>query len=160
LEHLDEKRSKKVAKAAPVKLPSPAVEVKENITMDQAKKVQIIREQPKRRTTPKKPARETGGIKKEYFGADSSCSVTLRLPKEAVGAADRVMLVGDFNNWDNEAMPMKRRRNGDFEITIELRSGREYRFRYLIDGCRWENDWHADNYSPNPYGCDDSVLII
>jgi 1,4-alpha-glucan branching enzyme len=57
-------------------------------------------------------------------------------------------------------MPMKMLRNGNFEIILELPAGREYRYRYLIDGCRWENDWCADNYSPNPYGCDDSVLIL
>jgi hypothetical protein len=41
-----------------------------------------------------------------------------------------------------------------------LETGREYRFKYLIDGKRWENDWHADRYEPNIYGTDDSVVVI
>ena len=34
------------------------------------------------------------------------------------------------------------------------------RYRYLLDGSRWENDWSADEYVPNGYGSDDSVLVI
>jgi 1,4-alpha-glucan branching enzyme len=69
-----------------------------------------------------------------------------------------VTIVGDFNNWDKEATPMKKLKNGDFTITLGLASGREYRFRYLIDGKIWENDWCADKYVKNPYGAEDSVV--
>jgi 1,4-alpha-glucan branching enzyme len=70
------------------------------------------------------------------------------------------MIVGDFNKWDTKATPLKRMRNGDFSVTLELEKGREYRFRYLIDNVKWENDWHADKYLPNAFGCDDSVVIV
>ncbi len=108
--------------------------------------------------------RESGkgikGVKKEYLDPASSCKVTFRLPKEAAVSAREVAIVGDFTNWDKGALPMHRLKSGDFEIMIELRSNAEYRFRYLIDGHRWENDWCADTYKPNPYGCDDSVIIL
>jgi hypothetical protein len=39
-----------------------------------------------------------------------------------------------------------------------VEAGRQYRFRYLIDGERWENDHAADGYAPNPFGSEDAVL--
>jgi len=52
-------------------------------------------------------------------------------------------------------------RVGDvFSLTIELQPGRAYRFRYLLDGERWENDWDADAYVPNAFGTDDSVVDL
>lgn len=100
------------------------------------------------------------GVEKKYSKSAPSCKVTFRLPKEAAAEAHSVTVVGNFNGWDEEATPMKRLKTGEFKITIELPSGHEYRFKYLIDGCRWENDWCADRYLPNPYGCDDSVIIV
>jgi len=37
--------------------------------------------------------------------------------------------------------------------------GREYAFRYRVDGERWENDPGADKYVPNPFGSDNSVVV-
>jgi hypothetical protein len=36
----------------------------------------------------------------------------------------------------------------------------ECRFRYCIDGVKWENDWCADKYEPNPFGSYDSVVVV
>jgi 1,4-alpha-glucan branching enzyme len=55
---------------------------------------------------------------------------------------------------------MKRRKDGSFTLTLSLQAGREYRYRYLLDGERWENDWAADGYTPNPFGSDDSLVRI
>jgi hypothetical protein len=55
---------------------------------------------------------------------------------------------------------MKRRKQGGFSTRISLRSGRTYRFRYLLDGRRWENDWAADGYVPNSFGTEDSLLKL
>ncbi len=119
----------------------------------------------KRRATrkvTKTPVKESGsaGIKKEYLKSSPLCRVTFTLPKEATAEAQGVALVGDFNNWDREATPMKRLKDGSFSITLDLQRDREYRFRYLIDGNRWENDWHADRYEKNRYGDDDSVVVV
>lgn len=157
---MEKKQSKKVTKETPLKSHSTIAKTKGNVDAGSPEKRQRSKARPEHGTARKKRVKERRGIKKKYLGTDSSCRVTLSLPKEAVGTSGGVNVVGDFNNWDSEAMPMKRLRSGDFEITIELQSGREYRFRYLIDGSRWENDWSADNYYPNPYGCDDSVLIV
>ncbi|HEB75627.1 MAG TPA: hypothetical protein ENJ04_04695 [Nitrospirae bacterium] len=103
---------------------------------------------------------EVPRIKKQYLKSRPACRVTFRLPREAAPDARKVSIVGDFNNWDKGAMVMKRLKNGDFTITMELETGREYCYRYLIDSSRWENDWWADRYRPNPYGSDDSVVVL
>ena len=41
-----------------------------------------------------------------------------------------------------------------------VRFGRRYRFRYLVDGERWQNDWQAHDYEPNEFGGDDSVVDV
>lgn len=97
---------------------------------------------------------------KQYLKNGSKCKVIFRLPKDAAPDAKHVTIVGDFNGWDTSKSPMTRLKNGDFQVTLELKSKREYKFRYLIEGERWENDWSADRYDPNSYGSDDSVVIV
>ncbi len=46
-----------------------------------------------------------------------------------------------------------------WHITLELDQGREYQFRYLVNGTDWHNDWHADKYVPNRFGSDNSVVV-
>lgn len=100
------------------------------------------------------------GFIKQYHKGGSRCKVTFRLPREAAPDAARVTIVGDFNSWDVSRTPMSRAKNGDYTATIDLSSKKEYKFRYCIDGERWENDWQADKYLPNEFGTDDSVLIV
>jgi hypothetical protein len=101
---------------------------------------------------------ERTGIKKEHIKNRTICKATFVLPGEAAQRARTVTIVGDFNNWNRDANPLKKLGNGDFAVTVELDAGKEYRFRYLIDGQRWENDWHADRYVKSPYGAEDSVV--
>jgi 1,4-alpha-glucan branching enzyme len=102
----------------------------------------------------------TGSLKKQYMKSNPICRVTFRLPKEAAPSARTVHIVGDFNSWNITETPMKKLKNGDFTLTLGLPCNREYSFRYLINTERWENDWFADKYIPNPYGGDDSVVVI
>ena len=100
------------------------------------------------------------GIRKEYLKSAPLRNVTFSLPREAAADARKVTLVGDFNNWDISESPMIQLETGDFVITLDLDSKRKYRFRYLIDGSRWENDRYADRYVPNDFGGKDSVVIV
>ncbi len=108
----------------------------------------------------KREEAEPPGIKKEYVQSRGLCKVTFRLPAAATRAAKKVNVVGDFNGWNREATSLRKQENGDFSVTLDLDAGREYRFRYLIDGQRWENDWRADKYVKSPYGVDDSVVSV
>jgi len=100
------------------------------------------------------------GIKKEYLKSKKTCKVTFRLPRIAAPKARDVCIVGDFNGWNIYANPMKRLKTGDYTITLELELGREYQFRYLIDGSKWENDWNADKYVRSPFGDSDNSVIV
>jgi hypothetical protein len=103
---------------------------------------------------------EIAGIKKEYLKSNGSCKVTFTLPKEAIPEAKVVNIVGDFNNWNLTETQMIKIDSGDFQATLKLPCDREYRFRYLVDSTYWKNDWCADNYVPNSFGSDDSLLIV
>jgi len=111
-----------------------------------------------KKSTSVQPA-PAAGCSKQYL-KNGKCRVTFRLPQAAAPDAQNVTVAGDFNNWDTTANPMTRLKNGDFKMTMDLDSGREFRFRYLIDGARWENDWNADRYAPNDYGAYDSVVVL
>jgi 1,4-alpha-glucan branching enzyme len=87
---------------------------------------------------------------------DGTTRVTFRLPPSVHAA--RVMVCGEFNDWDETRHAMERADDGGFSMTIRVPSGRRYRFRYLMDGHRWENDWAADDYVPNDFGGQDSVV--
>ena len=106
-----------------------------------------------------KPAPLTS-LKKQYMKSTPVCKVTFRLPKDAAPDANTVSVVGEFNDWDMTEHQMKKLKNGDFTATVELPCNREFRFRYLIDSCRWENDWSADKYVANEHGSDDSVVVV
>jgi 1,4-alpha-glucan branching enzyme len=82
--------------------------------------------------------------------------VTFQIPAEA--GAGSVQVLGDFNAWSpTDLQPSP---TGGYELSLRLESGRAYRFRYLLDGHRWENDWQADSYVPNEYGGDDSLIDL
>ena len=99
-------------------------------------------------------------VKKEYLKGVNVCRVTFRLPKAAAADAKSVYIVGDFNNWNISANPMKMLENGDYTIKLDLETGKAYQFRYLIDESRWENDWDADRYVKSCYGdCDNSIVV-
>lgn len=100
-------------------------------------------------------------LKKQYLKTRSVCKVTFKVPKKAAKGAKTISVVGEFNNWDVSANPMKSFKNGGFSTTIDLNRDREYQFRYLLDDTRWENDWTADKYIPSEAGdCDNSVIVL
>lgn len=96
--------------------------------------------------------------KKTYSKDGKTCKVTFELPAEV--NAQTACLCGDFNDWTPTAHPMKRRADGSFTLTLALAPGQVHRYRFLLDGERWENDWAADAYAPNPFGADDSVVQL
>jgi len=106
------------------------------------------------------PKAKARGIEKKFLKTRPVCKVTFTLPKEAAAEAESVCVMGEFNNWSPDANPMTRRTNGDFSVSLDLEKGRSYRFRYLIDGWKFENDWKADRYESNPYGGEDSVVEV
>lgn len=97
-------------------------------------------------------------LKKSYSKTGRKCRVTFKLPADV--NAESASLLGEFNGWNTAAPPMKKLKNGDFSATLSLDAGQTYRFRYLLDAKRWENDWEPDGYVQNAYGTEDSVVTV
>ncbi len=97
-------------------------------------------------------------LKKSYSKTGTKCRVTFKL--EAEVGAETAVLCGEFNEWDEAATPMKKLKDGSFSAQVSLDAGNSYRFRYLLDGERWENDWEADAYLPNAHGTEDSIVEV
>lgn len=100
-------------------------------------------------------------VTKKYLKTKNVCKVRFKVHKEVIGTAETVNLVGDFNNWDENAGAMKKLKSGDFSAVLDLEPERSYQFRYLVDDTRWINDESADIYLPSPFpGEDNSVVTI
>ncbi|GJQ62839.1 MAG: hypothetical protein SCALA702_18920 [Melioribacteraceae bacterium] len=100
-------------------------------------------------------------IKKQYLKSKPVCKVTFSVPAEVAGEADHVCVVGNFNNWDLDANPMKKlKKDGSFSTTINFDAEKEYQFRYLINGKTWANEPEADNQVTTPYESENSVLEL
>ena len=97
-------------------------------------------------------------LKKNYSKTRKFCRVTFRLPADTT--ADSAAVLGDFNDWNPDVHPMKKLKKGGFSVTVSLQAPARYRFRYLLDGARWENDPDGDGYEPNAFGTEDSVLEV
>ena len=98
-------------------------------------------------------------LKKQFFKSDPMCKVTFRVPPEAAPNAKSVHLVGDFNGWVETAEPMRRLKDGGFTATLKLETGRDYQFRYLVNGEEWINDWEADRYVYNEYANGENSVV-
>ncbi len=81
--------------------------------------------------------------------------VTFTLPAQV--EAESVYLVGEFNEWQ-PTQAMKGQKDGSWKVDLELKTGGEYQFRYLVDGKTWLSEPEADGYAPNPFGDENSVV--
>jgi 1,4-alpha-glucan branching enzyme len=88
-------------------------------------------------------------IKKQYLKSKPECKLTFRVTKEVAQNADSVKIVGDFNEWNKDTEPMNKLKNGDFTQALNLETGKEYQFKYLINDTTWENETEADKMAPN-----------
>jgi hypothetical protein len=106
--------------------------------------------------------KEISMIIKQYVKSRKVAKITFELAKDELPAdvkAESVYLVGEFNDWDTTATPMKRNKKGAYRATIDLKPGQSYQFRYLVNDKNWYNDWNADSYVPGNFGEDNCVVI-
>ena len=89
-------------------------------------------------------------IKTTKPGRNGTVRMTLALSADhPLGA---VSVVGNFNDWDPFAHPLRRRANGTRSAAVTVKAGSMLRFRYLADGGVWFDDesappWHGENAS-------------
>jgi Carbohydrate-binding module 48 (Isoamylase N-terminal domain) len=78
-------------------------------------------------------------------------------------AAEKVSVVGDFNQWDTTATPMKRIDNTDFwSVTVPMSIGRHI-FSYFAvtkDGERWSADPTRPAAPDDGFGRANSVVLV
>lgn len=98
-------------------------------------------------------------FKKQYLKSKPVCKVTFKLTKEEAKNADKVRIIGDFNDWDESAEPMKKLKDGSFSAKMDLPTDSQYQFRYLLDDKEWENDWSADEYIASPVSLEENSVI-
>jgi hypothetical protein len=75
-------------------------------------------------------------------------------------ASSRVAVVGDFNDWDPAATPL--RPTGDdrtWVVELRLKPGR-YHYTFLIDGRRWARDPSEPAAAESDFGAPVSVLTV
>ena|SRR5216110_3105446 len=72
--------------------------------------------------------------------------------------AQSVELVGNFTNWENNPVPLKKSKDGTWKATVTLESG-TYEYRFKVDG-QWRNDPDCPKRSTNPYGEENCIREI
>jgi 1,4-alpha-glucan branching enzyme len=80
-------------------------------------------------------------IKTTKPGRDGAVRVTFALPAEEPPGA--VSVVGDFNDWNPFAHPLRRRANGNRTAAVTVPAGSMLHFRYLAEGGVWFDDESA-----------------
>ena len=77
-------------------------------------------------------------IKTTRPGRDGTVRVTFALPADEPGGA--VSVVGNFNDWDPFAHPLRRRANSTRSAAVTVQAGTTLHFRYLAEGGVWFDD--------------------
>lgn len=72
--------------------------------------------------------------------------------------ARRVHLAGDFNRWEPEAVPLVRRADGTWSVTVPLNVG-EHRYQFVLDGSMWVPDPSTDAVDDG-FGGRNSVIVV
>ena len=98
-------------------------------------------------------------ITKKYLKSKPVCKVIFRVNPNEHSNASSIFLAGDFNDWDEKSLPLKKTKSGVFSTTIDLETEKSYEFRYLVDGKKWENDWNADQYVPSKVSFEENSVV-
>ncbi len=98
-------------------------------------------------------------LKKQFLKSKPVCKVTFNLDAAQADSAKKVSLLGDFNNWDPKETNMRKLKDGSFTKTIDLEVGKDYQFRYLVDGTNWINDTEADKYVPSGIATEENGVV-
>ena len=73
--------------------------------------------------------------------------------------ARSVHLVGEFNDWDPRRLPLTRREDGLWEVTVPLSAGR-HEYQFVVDGKAWRQDPLAPLAPEGDFGQRNSVATV
>ena len=77
-------------------------------------------------------------IKTTRPGRDGTVRVTFTLPADEPSGP--VSVVGNFNDWNPLAHPLRRRANSTRSAAVTVQAGTTLHFRYLAEGGMWFDD--------------------
>ncbi len=72
--------------------------------------------------------------------------------------ARAVLILGDFNGWDQKRGAMKKNQKGLWYKTLLIAPG-TYQYKFLVDG-EWQNDPECNETTTNIHGTLNSVLRV
>ena len=72
--------------------------------------------------------------------------------------ANRVVLTGNFNSWNPDAITMKKDKKGNWKTGLNLKPGR-YEYKFIVDGQWWDDPANPDR-ATNEHGSANSVKEI
>ena len=119
--------------------------------MKKEKNIMAVRKSAKKKEQPLTESQDKKAIKTKT----SQRNVKFALSSPAAG---EVLLAGEFNNWDNWSIPLKKSNDGIWSINIRLLPGR-YEYNFIVDG-NWVQDTSSPEMVTNPFGTQNSVIII
>ena len=116
---------------------------------------------------PARPARWASGVLGGALAAGLLLTVlgrdaapTRPIELRLIAPASHVMVVGDFNDWDPAATPLRRgNEGGTWTVELRLPPGR-YRYTFLVDGRRWVPDPEEPRAADDDFGAPMSVLTV
>jgi 5'-AMP-activated protein kinase regulatory beta subunit len=97
-------------------------------------------------------AQQSSGVKPVEFECDAP-------------AAETVLLVGSFNDWNPAETPMKKNVSGKWTATLTLAPG-HYEYKFVVDGCWCCEPGEPDaccggpDRVPNPHGTMNRVIRV
>jgi 1,4-alpha-glucan branching enzyme len=72
--------------------------------------------------------------------------------------AAHVLLAGDFTNWEQNPISLKKQKDGSWKATIPLEPG-SHEYRFLVDG-QWRDDERCPSRRPNAFGAQNCVRDV
>jgi len=98
-------------------------------------------------------------IQKQYLDLHGKAVVRVTFLLPSTLQADKIFLVGDFNQWQTSSHPFARDAMGNWVFILDLEPGQAHQFRYVSDGLHWMNDSEADDLVENQRGGSNFVVV-
>ena len=87
--------------------------------------------------------------------------VTFSIGGDETPNTSQILLLGDFNNWQDDSSSKMKKEDGAYVKSLKLENGKRYEFRYLGENTGWFNDSGADDYVASPYyGIENCVVDL
>ncbi|VAX24212.1 hypothetical protein MNBD_IGNAVI01-2612 [hydrothermal vent metagenome] len=99
-------------------------------------------------------------MRKKYLKNQNECTITFTIPKSIGDKYKKISVVGEFNDWDQNAHQFKKTNSkGTYSVSVRVPVGGEYQFRYVADGIHWFNEEKADKQIAVPFGDSENSVV-